>query len=97
MEFEKTTREQRRQTLAKLVLGHLVDPPLIVPGHILVHRRGEYGTTIAADPSAEFPSEALMAHVALALDQQEYESCRMADLDDLNVDAVLGVTMGYGI
>lgn len=92
MEFEKTTREQRRQTLAKLVLGHLLDPPLLDRNRcrVVITHRGEFSPMIAADNFADFPSEKLMAHVALALDERAYQSCDIRDLDDHTVATTLG-------
>ena len=91
---DKTTREQRRQTLAKLVLGHLIDVKIIPspPRHewkAEVHHW--VGGFIACDIGKKnWPSEALCATVALALDGRAYESCRMGDLDEHTLETVLG-------
>lgn len=93
MEFEKTTREQRRQTLAKLVLGHLVDvriytaPPRSEWKAEVHHYSGEF---IACEDRANWPSELLCAKVALALDERAYQSCDIRDLDDHTLDVTLG-------
>lgn len=92
----KTTRDQRRQTLAKLMLGHLVEVEYSHPnrsigkvGKVYVYFRGEFSNLIAAEPRADFPSEELCAKVALALPPTAYESCRIGDLDELTVQNTL--------
>jgi hypothetical protein len=97
MDIERTTRAQRRQTLAKLVLGHLIDirihtaPPRSewkAEVHYSDWRNYDF---IAADVGREnWPSETLCAKVALALAGPEYDSCAIRDLDDYTVDSVLG-------
>ncbi len=98
MECKPTTREQRRQTLAKLVLGHLIDVLVFeAPPHnewaARVHHvhDGIGGDFIAADVGLDnWPSEVLCATVALALDEVAYQSCNIKDLDAHTVAAVLG-------
>lgn len=90
MEFEKTTREQRRQTLAKLVLGHLLWPPMIAGDLAQISHYGALSPGIYVDKRTDFPSEAMMAHVALALDERAYQSCDIRDLDDHTVATTLG-------
>lgn len=101
MELDKTTREQRRQTLAKLVLGHLIDirittsPPRsewkAEVRHCIGADRG-LGAYIYGEGFSQWPSEKLCAIVALALDGRAYDSCRINDLDAHTVDSVLGDT-----
>jgi hypothetical protein len=90
MEFEKTTRAQRRQTLAKLILGHLLEPPMFHRDKVGIAHRGCFSPVIAADDRSEFPSEVLCAKVALALDERAYQSCNIRDLDDYTVATTLG-------
>ena len=88
--MSQNNKQARRQTLTKLVLGHLIDPPFIGQRHIHISRRGEFSPLIASDLREDFPSERLMATVALALDGPAYDSCRIRDLDDHTVDVTLG-------
>lgn len=104
MEFEKTTRAQRRQTLAKLVLGHLIavvhhqSPPRSAEKFEVWHCHPGGGFVAGGGfivgqevrLRSEWPSEEVCAKVALALDALAYQSCAIGDLDDVTVAGALG-------
>lgn len=87
-----TSLDDRRQTLAKLVLGHLVrmqPAPHVLSPDILVFLDDD-GTTFL-DKCELFPSEDLMARLALAIPSEQWQSCRIHDLTDDFVAALLEV------
>lgn len=76
-----TSREERLQTFTKLMLGHLIEYER-GRSEVIVTFRGTFASIIYKDPFDVFPSEELMAHLALALDRKAWDSCKMSDLDD---------------
>lgn len=97
MASDPTTRAARRQTLAKLVLGHLIDvqvyrspPRSETKFEVRRYGDGEYITGQEVRLWSEWPSEALCARIALALDARAYQSCAIGDLDEHTVESVLG-------
>lgn len=84
-----TTKSERRQTTAKLVLGHLIEITRSMR-NVCVHRPGESGETIRIEAVGEFPSVNMLATLALAISREAWESCRLPDLSEDVVTNALG-------